>query len=147
MVEVDLLFNAWQSGTTHFYKMSSSEFEAWEQAGFDSAMTITLQQTASAEEVPAEPEPSAISSPSDGNVTSGSADPSSINPSSVTPSTIHSEAVTTPLVTNFVNSMVVGGVDGQTVFVTAKKRAKCKDAGVPQGPRKKARTGNENAPA
>ncbi|KAK7435153.1 hypothetical protein VKT23_019845 [Stygiomarasmius scandens] len=145
MVEVDLLFNAWQSGTTYFYKMSSSEFEAWEQAGFDSAMTITLQQTASAEDVPTEP--LAISSPSDGNVTSGSADPSSIDPTSVTPSTARSEAVTAPLTTNFVNNMVVGGVDGQTVFVTAKKRAKRKDAGVPRGPRKKARTGNENAPA
>ncbi|KAK7448110.1 hypothetical protein VKT23_013868 [Stygiomarasmius scandens] len=102
--------------------MSSSEFEAWEQAGFGSAMTITLQQTASAKDVPTEP--LAISSPSDENVTSGSADPSSIDPTSVMPS-----------------------VDGQTVFVTAKKHAKRKDAGVPQGPRKKARTGNENAPA
>ncbi|THV02223.1 hypothetical protein K435DRAFT_620800, partial [Dendrothele bispora CBS 962.96] len=38
MIEVELLLNAWNSGTTYFYKLTTSEYEDWEKAGFDKAV-------------------------------------------------------------------------------------------------------------
>jgi len=54
-IELELLFNAWQSGVTYFQKLTDEEMEAWEINRFSSCMALMPP--------PAEPVPALTSQP------------------------------------------------------------------------------------
>ncbi|KAF9058381.1 hypothetical protein BDP27DRAFT_1432875 [Rhodocollybia butyracea] len=124
--EVQLLTNAWNTGTAHFYKMTTSQFEDWEANGAKGP-EVTRRSNDEGRASPAQEHgapASAVTSPS---LAPGGA---SLAASS------HAGAGRAP--DGFVNSYAVSGVDGKVVHAKERKRKQRKDAGVP---RKKRRTG------
>ncbi|THU76573.1 hypothetical protein K435DRAFT_870723 [Dendrothele bispora CBS 962.96] len=153
-IELDLLLNAWNSGTTYFHKLTTSEYNAWEEVGFDEVFAVTTMQTQTtgvgdSDDLPADGATDVTSSTSTDDPPSPSTNASdSSTPSNSDTSTGSSAQplppaapVPVPMTTSFINN-TVGGVNGQTVMVTQTKRKQRSDAGKPR--KKKRAVANQN---
>ncbi|THU98871.1 hypothetical protein K435DRAFT_856215 [Dendrothele bispora CBS 962.96] len=151
-MKVELLINAWNSGTTFFYKMTTSEYEAWENAGFDENMAVSIMQAASSSDDGDSTSTNSISVSTNGvsnsNITdnssasSGSSDSTTSSTSPVDDSATATDGNTAPqpvpqpplapLTTTFVNNNTVVGVNGQAVMVTKHSWKQRSDVGKPR---------------
>ncbi|KAG6835636.1 hypothetical protein H0H93_016289 [Arthromyces matolae] len=136
-VELDMLLNAWQSGTTHFYKLSKAEYDAWSDARFQSATeSVPRDDTAANSQEPSTATAASQNSPSD----DADGQPSPDEPPTVAPSSSTTDPSPAPglSTSNFIN--VVSGQNGSLISITKKARKPRKDKGVP---RKKRRPAND----
>ena len=111
-VELNLLHNAWKSGTAHFYKMTRQEFDVWQDEQFHNVNQMdTVDHTPVA------------CNPIDDMV-------SMVDPADPATSTL--PAVPATMMLSNVANTVVTGKGGSTVFVTRKPRKTRSDKGVPR---------------
>ncbi|RDB25797.1 hypothetical protein Hypma_006603 [Hypsizygus marmoreus] len=108
-VELNLLLNSWKSDTTHFYKMTADEYDAWMD---ERSNPPVIQMDVDLHVVTPNDVTSNIPSPS-GNITTSAV------------------AASRPLTTNFAN-WAVSGENNAAVPVTKKPRKTRKDKGVPR---------------
>ena len=136
---LELLYNSWESGATHFMKLTEPEFEAWTAAYYAARDSTQSQVPVADSEAPA----LAAETPAQGSAP-GEPSPTPSPPSNTPAPGPSNESnsplqATAPAMLNF----SVSGPDGAMVSVTVKKRKTRSDAGVKRGS-KKAR-GKENA--
>lgn len=135
-IELNLLLNAWKSGTTYFYKMSREEYDSWVE---QHSRPLLAANSNNGEDTPIEnpAELMAIDTnpplPRADTLTSGM-DTSLSAISHLPSSTPHSSAG--PLAINMIN-MGVSGEDGSFIMVSRNSRQPRADKGKPRKPRKK----------
>ena len=64
-IELELLFNAWQSGATYFQKLTDEEMEAWESDQFSSRMALMPPPSEPIPALASQPTPLTTASPSE----------------------------------------------------------------------------------
>lgn len=139
-VELEVLFNAWKSGTAHFYKLSQQEYDEWLQRSLTPTPMIIDSASALHDTNPGDG-----TNPGDVNSSSTAISANPAIPEQVMPPTLQAVPTTAPgpLALNFVNMGVSGG-DGTFVAVTKKVRQPRRDKGVPRGKRGVKRGVNSN---
>ncbi|KAJ3969834.1 hypothetical protein EV361DRAFT_951116 [Lentinula raphanica] len=118
--DLTILLNAWTSGTAHFHKMTSQEYEEWEASGCGGVDVHEATQAAGAVE--------------SGASTENSASPSTPTPSTPSPSMEqNSQPEASASSSNaFVFTHMVTNGDGEAVSTTKRTRKKRSDAGKPR---------------
>ncbi|KAH9931190.1 hypothetical protein B0H21DRAFT_699888 [Amylocystis lapponica] len=157
--ELEVLYRAWESGTTRFHVMPDAEWEEWQEARFQAQMRVMEGEDLEEEEASTTHENSApshasasspsptVSPPSNSTTSPGDSAVDSAgtmvhdkrpNASEETGPSQSKRARRDPLAYNAVN--VVSGPNGSSLAVTKKPRKTRSDKGVKRGPKAKARS-------
>ncbi|KAK7434981.1 hypothetical protein VKT23_019886 [Stygiomarasmius scandens] len=165
-VDVQVLRNAWESGSTYFYKMTSAEWNEWDKKRFEDALASGTSTSPNEPNEPNEPTESPNNSPNDSQTTTPTTvavaaaptqpqSPEPPIPSQSPPPTITTQtqttqpkkrgrkpkALTDSNQVNFVHTTAVTGVNGE-VMLQKSTRKRRSDADKPRGPRKRQRLNN-----
>jgi hypothetical protein len=147
-VELNILHNAWQSGTAHFYKMSDVEFNSWTNTRYQQPENAREDATNAPAADLNPPTADAIPTPA----ANTPAAPTNLDaPATNTPATntlaTNTLATNTPTsnpapsagplsalpLSRFINATTVTGPDGTAIQVTKKARKVRSDKGVKKG--------------
>jgi hypothetical protein len=130
--DIELLYNAWLSGTARFVKLSDDEFEAWHSEHLQHHARVQASLPLITAQDAINPTPGDDVAPGDSANTHEASQPD--NPPTASNTASPLTGTVSPLAPSFVNF----GADGS--MVAPKTRKPRKDKGVPPGPRK----GKEN---
>lgn len=126
--DLSILWNAFETGTTHFYKMKDAEYREWEAKEAESR---ALRGRRAEEQMPSELIDAAIPLPQHPPPTT-TLPTAPTFPAAPIPPTPISANPPDPNTSNFVTSTVVTNVNGEAVFMGGRPRKKRSDAGVPR---------------
>jgi hypothetical protein len=133
--EVEVLYHAWKSDTASFRRLSDEEWEKWDQARFQEALSLMAngKENDGSEGVGSNPSMPATSSPSKTSVTTDMNAPQQLkamsNPLGL------SKRKAAPLGDSVVANSLTS-ISGDSIVVTKKLCKQCSDAGKKRGPRK-----------